>query len=287
MSDGSLPGGQLPGGLLVRKDKSERQPAPSSRQRSLLGLDKLAAEKARERAAAAASEPMQAPLPMLFKRPLPPSSQGDSAEPSSSRERHYRRPREETPSHGGGVNEARSADIQQRVKDRLKSKGQVFASSSNAGGSAGTGGASDSGRRFVPPSPAPSMSGSEWEAPSPQRSSLVPDRAQFGSEPRGFLDAGTPLDTPSALSTAGLSHRPSASVPTPQPSPMHPPAARECSTGGKAGSMTPRHPGVGGGASDGGVAEEDEWDDYVLQYDPTDRPPSTTDHSPRRPPTNN
>ena len=246
MSDGGLPSG-LSGGLHVRKDKGERPSAQP--QRSILGLDKLAAEKARERAAAASAEPMHAPQPMPFKRPLP---AGDGADSSSSKERQYRRPREETPSHGGGVNEARSADIQQRIKDRLKGKAQVFTSSSG-GGSGGVAPRNDG--RAVPASPAPSMIGSEWEAPSPRHQPLVPDRAQFGSEPRGFLDAGTPLDTPSGRSTAGLSHRPSHSAPTPQPSPMVPTAAQL-----RASSSTPRHPGLGGGASGGGAADDDEWE---------------------------
>ena len=132
---GGLPS-SLPGGLFVRKDKGDRQQQqqaqqPQQPQRSMLGLDRLAAEKARERAALAAEEPMRPPA-IPFKRPLPAPAHGDH-------ERHYRRPREETPSHAGGVNEARSADIQQRVKERLKGKAQVFTSSS-AGGHGGADG---------------------------------------------------------------------------------------------------------------------------------------------------
>jgi hypothetical protein len=272
---GGLPS-SLPGGLFVRKDKGDRQQQqaeqPQQPQRSMLGLDRLAAEKARERAALAAEEPMRPPA-IPFKRPLPAPAHGDH-------ERHYRRPREETPSHAGGVNEARSADIQQRVKERLKGKAQVFTSSSASGHGGGHdgghgGGQGGGGAARVPASPAPSMSGSEWEAPSPRRQPLVPDRAQFGSEPRGFLDAGTPLGTPAPSSaTTGIVHRPSHSLPTPQPSQgphsVRGAGAAAAAAGGGGAASTPRHPGLGGDVSAashaaGGVeistAEiEDEWE---------------------------
>ena len=113
------------------------------------------------------------PSAIPFKRPLPAPAHGDH-------ERHYRRPREETPSHAGGVNEARSADIQQRVKERLKGKAQVFTSSSagSHGGGHG-GGQGGGGAAHVPASPVPSMSGSEWEAPSPRRQLLGDPERQF------------------------------------------------------------------------------------------------------------
>ena len=274
---GGLPS-SLPGGLFVRKDKGDRQQQqaeqPQQPQRSMLGLDRLAAEKARERAALAAEEPMRPPA-IPFKRPLPAPAHGDH-------ERHYRRPREETPSHAGGVNEARSADIQQRVKERLKGKAQVFTSSSASGHGGGPdgghgGGHGGGGAARVPASPAPSMSGSEWEAPSPRRQPLVPDRAQFGSEPRGFLDAGTPLGTPAPSSaTTGLVHRPSHSLPTPQPSPgphsvhLVRGAGAAAAAGGGGAASTPRHPGLGGdvpaathaagGVEISAVEIEDEWE---------------------------
>jgi hypothetical protein len=189
----------LPGGLLVRKDRAKATPDHPTSNPSRLGLDKLAQEKARERQASGggAAGPIMGPP---SKRPFP-SGEGRDGEGHGGRQ--YRRPREETPSHAGGVNEAAAQRIKERVAERLRGDGQVFRTARGGEGSQGGGsgpGAASSSRSWVQPSPARSTTGSEWEAPSPMHPSLVPDRAAFGSEPRGFV-ADTPLDTP----TAGLS----------------------------------------------------------------------------------
>ena len=240
----------LPGGLLIRKDRDKQQQRPSSSGGSRLGLDRLAAEKAREREALASERPMQPPA--AIKRPYQ-SSHSSRDDGDRDRDRHIRRPREETPSHGGGVDASAQARIAERiaagVHGKLKGQGQVFTTARGGGGGGG-------GAR-VDPSPAPSMN-SDWEAPSPRHEPLAPDRAQFGSEPRGFVVAGTPLDTPydGRASTSGPSHV--SATPQPSPAPTRP-------------IGTPRHPGIGGGGGGGGGSgrraggssaggEEDEWE---------------------------
>ena len=209
----------LPGGLSIRKDR-DRQSRPSSG--STLGLDRLAAEKAKERSAAEASKPM-APPP---KRPYPGDADGS---------RQYRRPREETPSHAGGVNEVAAARIAARVKDRLKGDGQTF----TAGDRRREGGGAAAHSR-ADPSPAPS----EWEAPSPAHPPLVPDRAAFGSEARGFL-VETPMGPGASSSLHAGSSAPTHVSATPQPSPYMGPPSRGAS------GATPAHPGAAGGPRDG------------------------------------
>ena len=120
-------GAALPGGLFVRRDRPKNLQQASNPVSSRLGLDKLAAEKARERAAAAAAQPM-APPP---KRPMlghlrADEGDGEASGEASSGARKYRRPREDTPSHAGGVNVATAQRIKERVTERLKGAGQVF-----------------------------------------------------------------------------------------------------------------------------------------------------------------
>ena len=195
----------LPGGLFVKKKRPQnlqQQPSTSSSSSnpmaSRLGLDRLAAEKAAERAAAAEAAPLMAPPP---KRPILSHLRDDDDGGDAHPQKKYRRPREETPSHPGGVNVEAAERIKERVAERLKGAGQQFTTtkkSSDAGASSNppnTAGTATT-RGWMAASPALSSGGSEWEAPSPMHPPpLVPDRAQFGSEPRGFL-ADTPLDTP-------------------------------------------------------------------------------------------
>ena len=283
---------ELPGGLLIRKDK-QKQPQQPATNTSLLGLDRLAQEKKAEREAAAAAAAAassgndsggggSSSTAPTFKRPFQSSSHGGSADADvagGQRERKYRRPREETPSHPGGVNVAAAQKIKERVMERLKGDGPAFTMAHDGGG--GGGGSARSGGRAgddildrkgfggahgrVPASPACS----DWEAPSPMRPpSLVPDRAQFGSEPRGFI-ADTPLDTPyagSATGPAGRSTAPSllssslASAATPQPSPMiH---GGRGASGASGRDVPPMGAGPRGMAGGSGVpaTADDEWE---------------------------
>lgn len=272
----------LPGGLFVKRDRPKNLGNGSSSSRggssggSRLGLDRLAQEKARERGEAAAAAPMLPPPP---KRPMlshlreDDDADADGADGGGARK--YRRPREETPSHAGGVNVATAQRIKERVHERLKGAGQAFTTTTTGGGDAGgsssdAGGASTGGtgttRQWqAAASPALSMGGSEWEAPSPMHPSLVPDRAQFGSEPRGF-NADTPLDTPFGSRGGGAASSASAAVPrfgpaaTPQPTPLHPGssggAGGEVGDEWERGSVAGDGGGRGGGGGDGGAQED-------------------------------
>ena len=141
----------LPGGLFIRRDrpKNLQQQQPSSNP-SRLGLDKLAQEKARERAAAGGPPP---PRALPSKRPLPGSSSGDGEAgdggdgggDAGSNAHKWRRPREETPSHAGGVNAGAAQKIKERVHERLKGAGQVFTTTGEAGAGAPTGGGASTG----------------------------------------------------------------------------------------------------------------------------------------------
>ena len=163
-----------PGGLIVRKDRpkpdKERRDAARAGEGSRLGLDKLAAEKRQERAEAQASQPMAPPPKRPFLSHLHEQSgsgsEGGAGAPAAAERKRYRRPRGETPTHAGGVNETAAARIAARVKERLKGDRPLFSSS---GGGDGGGG---SGRAWADASPAPSISGGDWEAPSPLHPSL-------------------------------------------------------------------------------------------------------------------
>lgn len=260
MSDQLPDTNNLPGGLFVRRDRPKnlngQQPqqggssSSSNPMASRLGLDRLAAEKAAERAAAAASAPLMPPPP---KRPMLShlhDDHGDEGGDSSHEKKRYRRPREETPSHAGGVNVASAQRIKERVAERLKGAGQVFttaAPASDADASANpqpsTGGTAATRQWEAAASPALSSAGaSEWEAPSPRHPPLVPDRAQFGSEPRGFA-ADTPLDTPQGR-TGSMGGGASASVSRSGggATPLHPGAFPKGASGG-----TYQLAGLGGG----------------------------------------
>ena len=197
------------GGLMIRKDrpKHDFKPAEGARS-SLLGLDKLAEAKAKEKAG-------MAPPPMP-KRPLShliDAEQEGGLTVSKAEEggRRYRRKGEDTPSHAGGVNHAAADRIKERVRERLKGEGQVFTT-------AGGGGAASGGKRYEPPSPAMStMSEGAWEAPSPVHPSMYDGRA-IDSEPRALV-GGTPLgSTWGGSSTGGPSHISATPMPSPSPS---------------------------------------------------------------------
>lgn len=133
----SLTGLPQQGGLLIRKDRPRHnfEGGGSDAGGSRLGLDRLAAEKARAREAmlpppgGAISEIKRPRLSHLHEQ------DGDGVGTSRpGDERHYRRPKPPTPSHGGGVNREVAAQIASRVKERLKGDGQVFTTRSEAGG---------------------------------------------------------------------------------------------------------------------------------------------------------
>ena len=277
---------ELPGGLLIRKDKQKQPQQHPAANPSRLGLDRLAQEKKAEKERAAAAGGDDSSGEVTFKRPFQSTTKGGDADADGSSgpaARKYRRPREETPSYGGGVNETAAQRIKERVAERLKGDGPAFTAARDngqAGHSARSGGRIGDdimdrkqfggAKQWVPASPV----GSDWEAASPMRPpSLVPDHAQFGSERRAFV-----ADTPSSMSgrhtgaggstrgypgdTPHLSHTSA----TPQPSPMiH---GGGSSAGGGARDVPPLgfRPGLvrpGGGASGaGGVPpeEEDEWE---------------------------
>ncbi|KAL1510502.1 hypothetical protein AB1Y20_006806 [Prymnesium parvum] len=197
---------QLPerGGLMIRKDRPAHEyRAADTARASLLGLDKLAEAKAKEREklAAMAPPPPKRPLSHLMEAEEEGDGGGARAEGSA---RRYRRRGEDTPSHGGGVNHAAAERIKERVKERLRGEGQVFTTAS-----------SSSGRRNEPQSPAPSV-GSEgaWEAPSPRHPSTYDGRA-LDSEPRALV-SGTPLGSAWG-DTGGPSHISATPLPSPSP----------------------------------------------------------------------
>ena len=242
------------GGLLIRAGQSRHAFAPREGG-SRLGLDKLAAQKARERG-------MAPPPPPASKRPRLSHLEGDGEEGGGDDDdaaraaRRYRKPREPTPSHGGGVNAEAAARIKDRVQQRLKGDGQTFTTRGGAdapGGGGGSsanpsgGGALRSVRAGEPPSPSPSVgSSAEWEAPSPIHPSF--DGRHFDSEPRGIVTdtpARTPLDSVPARSHISA---------TPQPSPqIH--GGGERYQLGALGSTGAEREGGGGGGGGGGEAE--------------------------------
>ena len=245
----------LPGGLFVKRNRPKNV-QPSSNPTSRLGLDKLAAEKAKERAAAAAAAPHMPPPPQQpNKKPRLGEDDDDGAAPEHQAK--YRRPREETPSHAGGVNVSAAQRIKERVTERLKGAGPSFTTSTSSTADEpprdSTGGQTASTAKWHAAA-SPALSSSEWEAPSPMRQPLVPDRAQFGSEPRGFLVGDTPLDRGGSSSVAGSSIRgregPAA---TPQPTPLREGLGGE---GGSSSSKTYNLSSLKGGKA----PADDEWE---------------------------
>ena len=173
---------------------------------SVLGLDKLAAAKVAERGAMpppgmrpAAKRPRETRLDHLHEG----EAEGEAAPPDAPCDKNFRKPREPTPSHSGGVNEEARAKIIGRVRDRIKAgEGQQFSTRAGPGGEGGrltvgsAGGLSRAvgGRGLEPPSPAQSeLSSAEWERrsepPSPRHAY---DGRALDSEPRAIV-ADTPL----------------------------------------------------------------------------------------------
>lgn len=112
------------GGLVIKKKNPEfKVPQPS-----LLGLDRLAAERRRER------EENARKISFTDKddeEEYSESTKDNPIEKPSSKERHYRTSNQETPSHTGGIsNEARSRLIERLNQNKLKEKG-VYASTKN------------------------------------------------------------------------------------------------------------------------------------------------------------
>ena len=184
--------------------KSERhtygKPAPGT---SALGLDRLAAAKVAERGAMpppqpASKRPRETRLDHLHE---------DADGADGLQQKQFRKPREPTPSHSGGVNEEARAKITGRVRDRLKGgDGQQFSTRGGLEGEAGrltvgsAGGhvraAGGAGGRQEPASPARSeLSSADWERhsepPSPRHAVQYDGRA-LDSEPRAIV-ADTPL----------------------------------------------------------------------------------------------
>ena len=183
--------------------KSERhtygKPAPGT---SALGLDRLAAAKVAERGAMpppqpASKRPRETRLDHLHE---------DADGADGLQQKQFRKPREPTPSHSGGVNEEARAKIIGRVRERIKGgDGQQFSTRGGAAGdgaggrltvgSAGghvraAGGAG--GRGHEPPSPARSeLSSADWERhsepPSPRHAGSVYDGRALDSEPRAIV----------------------------------------------------------------------------------------------------
>ena len=58
--------------------------------------------------------------------------------PMDQRTKQFRKPREPTPSHPGGVNDEKRAQIKERVRDRLKGDGQTFTTRGDGERSAAT-----------------------------------------------------------------------------------------------------------------------------------------------------
>ncbi len=215
----SLTGLPSQGGLLIRKDRP-RHTYDGETAGSRLGLDRLAAEKASERAAMAPPSGMG----LESKRPrLSHLHEQDGEDPDDSRrradDRHYRRPKPPTPSHGGGVNKEVAEKIASRIKERLKGEGQVFTTRSETGALLRVhGGAQE------PPSPSPStMSGTDWEtfsevAPSPLHPSIDGGGRAFNSEARVVVGSATPASIGGDLASAAATPRFDAAAPTP----LHP-----------------------------------------------------------------
>ena len=132
--------------------------------------------------------------------------EGEAEGEAEPRDKQFRKPREPTPSHSGGVNEEARAKIIGRVRDRIKGgDGQQFSTRGGAAGdgaggrltvgSAGghvraAGGAG--GRGHEPPSPARSeLSSADWERhsepPSPRHAGSVYDGRALDSEPRAIV----------------------------------------------------------------------------------------------------
>ena len=173
---------------------------------SALGLDKLAAAKVAERGAMpppgmqpASKRPRETRLDHLH--------EGEAEGGAEPRDKQFRKPREPTPSHSGGVNEEARAKIIGRVRDRIKGgDGQQFSTRGGAGGDGGrltvgsAGGhvrAAGGARGLEPPSPARSeLSSADWERhsepPSPRHPGSVYDGRAMDSEPRAIV-ADTPL----------------------------------------------------------------------------------------------
>jgi len=214
------------GGLLSRPGANRHA---FSGGKSLLGLDQLAAQKAPPAACphthcppsitaipcSQLKEKMGPPPAANFKRPRLAhlSEEGDDTGGggAGARSRTYRRPREPTPSHGGGVNEEKAAQIMHRVKESLRSSdGLLFTTRGSSSEPATAGGFRP------PPSPAHSVASSaDWEAPSPVHPSLVADRNAFGSEPRVLVADHTPMSQTPGGGTGSASHISATPLPTP------------------------------------------------------------------------
>lgn len=173
------------------------------------------------------------------KRPLGPADvpDGDVA-------RRYRKRREDTPSHTGGVNEAAAARIAARVKNRIVKGDGLFSKSDR--GSCNTAGGSSCHSSAAPA--AGSASNLDWAAPRVP-GHVAADRAQFGSEARGFI-LETPQGTPALSHAASIPSRVSA-TPLPSPSPGL--------SGRSRAGATPLHPSAHAEPEHAG-AGHDEWD---------------------------
>jgi hypothetical protein len=130
-----LTGQPAKAGLFVPA-KSERH-AYGKPGTSALGLDKLAAAKVAERGAMpppgmqpASKRPRETRLDHLH--------EGEAEGEAEPRDKQFRKPREPTPSHSGGVNEEARAKIMGRVRDRIKGgEGQQFSTRGGVGGDGG------------------------------------------------------------------------------------------------------------------------------------------------------